>query len=185
MKKIIREKLREDLKYYHVKGDVRNDEYELGEDIVVPTLSLPSEVDLTDEDKEQIKVLDYKDIDLEPQNETSPVKIKVSLPLDKDLSSGIALDIALVGDVFYQPHISLDKSLRGLGLGYKIYKALIMDFGHIYSGKGRRFNTIEIPKILEKLKNEPGITCVSNEIADLCIANNNPDKDKLLSAFGY
>ena len=57
MKKFIREKLREDLKYYHVKGDVRNDEYELGEDIVVPTLSLPSEVDLTNEDKEQIKVL--------------------------------------------------------------------------------------------------------------------------------
>ena len=85
--------------------------------------------------------------------------------------------------MFYQIHISLDESLRKLGLGYKIYKALIMNFGHVYSGKGRRLNTSEVPRIWEKLNNEPGMTCVSNDIADMCVANNTPNKDELLSAF--
>ena len=43
------------------------------------------------------------------------------------------------------------------GLGYKIYKALISQFGHLYSGKGRRHNTIQVPKIWGKLNSEPGI----------------------------
>lgn len=183
MKDFIRNRIRESLKYSHVVGDASKDEYELSE-YGSGMLSLTKKVDVSDEDKEQIKNLSYKDITLEPQNESSPVKIKVSLPLENDFSPGIALDIQLVGDIFYQIHISLDESLRGLGLGYKIYKALIMEFGHVYSGKGRRQNLNQVPKIWAKLNNDPDMTCVSNDIADMCVANIAPNKDELLSAFG-
>ena len=182
MRKFIKQKLRESLRYSHVIGDATKDNYKLSE-YNLPMLSLTKKVNATKEEKDIIRQLDYTKIGLEPQNETSPVKIKVSLPLERDLSPGIALDIDLVGDIFYQIHISLDESLRKLGLGYKIYKALIMNFGHVYSGKGRRLNTSEVPRIWEKLNNEPGITCVSNDIADMCVANNAPNKDELLSAF--
>lgn len=181
MKEFIRNRVRESLKYSHVIGDASKDKYELSE-YDSPMLSLTKDIDVSEEDKQQIKTLSYKDIILDPQNESSPVKIKVSLPMDKDFSPGIALDIQLVGDIFYQIHIALAESLRGLGLGYKIYKAMIMGFGHVYSGKGRRQNKSEVPRIWTKLNNEPGMTCVSNDIADMCVADNTPNKDELLKA---
>ncbi len=181
MKEFIRNRVRESLKYSHVIGDASKDAYELSE-YDSPTLSLTKSVHVSELDKEKIKSLSYKDIILEPKNESSPVKIKVSLPLDKDFSHGIALDIQLVGDIFYQIHISLDESLRGLGLGYKIYMAMIMEFGHVYSGKGRRQNLNQVPRIWSKLNNEPGITCVSNNIADMCVANIAPNKEELIKS---
>ena len=182
MRKFIKQKLRESLRYSHVIGDATKNNYKLSE-YNLPMLSLTKEVDATAEEKEIIKGLDYTDIVLEPQNETSPVKIKVSLPLERDLSPGIALDIELVSDKYYQIHISLAESLRKLGLGYKIYKALIMNFGHLYSGKGRRQNKVEIPKIWKNLKKEPGITCKSDKIADICVSDSAPNKDELLKPF--
>jgi len=157
--------------------------HKLRENLNLSTLSLPSNVDISYKEILMIKNLKWSDLILEPQNEISPVNIKVDFPWESEVSKGIALDIALVKDMFYQIHISLDKNLRGLGLGYKIYKALIMNFGHIYSGKGRKLNKLEVPKIWDKLKNDSEITCVANDIADMCIANNTPNKDELLNNF--
>ncbi len=70
--------------------------------------------------------------------------------------------------------------LQGLGLGYKIYKALIADLGHLYSGKGRRMNP-NITKIWEKLKTDSSISCISNVNGDLCMKKDNPDADDLIN----
>jgi hypothetical protein len=155
----------------------------LRENLNLSTLSLYSKVDISDDEKLRIKNLKWSDLILEPQNEMSPVQIKVDFPWESEVSKGIALDITLVKDMFYQIHISLDENLRGLGLGYKIYKAIIMNFGHVYSGKGRRLNSLEVPKIWDKLSKDSDITCVSNDIADMCVANNAPNKDELLNNF--
>ena len=56
-----------------------------------------------------------------------------------------------------QIHIILDESIRGHGLGTKLYKALINQFGGIYSSGGRRVNDESISAIYNRLSHEPNI----------------------------
>lgn len=74
----------------------------------------------------------------------------------------------------------MNKELQGLGLGYKIYKALIADLGHIYSGKGCRMNPL-IGNIWYKLKHDSDIECISNADGDLCMRKDNPNKKELIN----
>jgi len=181
MKDFIKQKLIENLKDYCKvsKNLITN------ENINIPSLSLTKNVDLNDSDKNKLINLKYDDIDFEQLSTTSPIKLKVILPWDNDLSEGIALDIQIVKDSLFQIHISLDKNLQNYGLGYKIYKALITQFGHLYSGKGRRHNKSQVPKIWNKLNSEPGISCYSNKNMDICILDDNPNKDELKKLVGF
>lgn len=177
MKKYIKQRLREGLEYHHV-SDATKDEYVIDE-ISIPSLSLSQKVALTDEDRLNLAKLKAEQIDFEQLSTTSPVKLRVVLPWENDLEKGIALDLQLVKDALFQIHISMDENLQSYGLGYKIYKALILQFGHLYSGKGRRQNNVQVPKIWNKLNSEPGITCHSNKHMDACILDANPDKEGL------
>ena len=56
-----------------------------------------------------------------------------------------------------QVHIVLNENIRGKGLGTKLYKALINQFGGIYSSGGRRINDESISAIYQRLSNEPNI----------------------------
>ena len=123
--------------------------------------------------------LDWKEIG---SDGSSIIWLEMSIPIDLDISKGVVVDIQLIKDVLYQIHISLAEDLRGIGLGTKIYRSLIDWAGHLYSGKGRRHNPI-INKVWDNLKDEYGVTCANNDLGDICISNNNPDKDKLLDLF--
>ena len=178
MKEFIRKFLKENLEYHHV-DDATADEFKLTE-LEMPTMSLSKPTTLSDLDIKELKNLDYNTIDFEQITTSSPIKLKVILPWENDLEKGIALDLQIVKDNLFQIHISIDDNLQSYGLGYKIYKSLITQFGHLYSGKGRRQNGVQVPKIWGKLSNEPGITCHSNDHMEICILDVNPDKDKLL-----
>ena len=58
MKEFIRNKVRESLNYSHVIGDASKNEYELSE-YDSPMLSLTKDIDVSKEDKQQIKTLSY------------------------------------------------------------------------------------------------------------------------------
>lgn len=169
MKEFIKKQLREHLN--------------LLDELSTPTLSLPKNINISNDEKREILKLNWSDLIIDQLNDSSPVHIKVSFPWDSNASEGIAVDIQIINNVLYQLHISLSDDLKGLGLGYKIYKALIMTYGHLYSGNGRRQNNLEVPKIWSKLKSDKDISCNFNNIGNLCVANINPDKDKLLKIF--
>lgn len=57
-------------------------------------------------------------------------------------------------ELFYQQHIHIIEKFRHQGLGYRIYKSFIYEFGNIYSSHWCRTNHLEIPKIYEKLSKE-------------------------------
>jgi len=155
----------------------------LRENLTIPSMALYKNIEVSDKIRDEIKFIDWSDIQLEPQGELSPVTIKVTLPTSIDVSNGIALTIELVGGDFYQIHLSIAERLRGLGLGYKIYKAVIYNFGHVYSGKGRMHNQNEIPRIWNKLANESDISCKKSDIATLCVSNQAENKDELFNNF--
>jgi hypothetical protein len=152
------------------------------ESINIPSMRLPKKVEIDDNTKNKLKNVSWKDLKISDNggDGNSFVYLGINLPYGEgSLDKGIAINIQIIKGEIYQIHIALTDELQGLGLGIKIYEALIHDLGHLYSGKGRRMNPV-INKIWDNLHNDPDIECHSNENGDLCMIKNNPDKDKLL-----
>lgn len=147
------------------------------------TLSTPKDIEVQHSDIDRIKALEWNQLILEPQNEESPVKILVDVPWESRISDAVDLYIQLTGNNLYQIDINMAPNLRGMGLGYKIYKGLILNFGHIYSGNKRRHNNAEVPAILSKLKSESEIEVHENHLGFLCVAVNAPDKQDIINRF--
>jgi hypothetical protein len=76
-----------------------------------------------------------------------------------------------------QIHIILDESIRGHGVGTKLYKALINQFGGIYSSGGRRVNDESISAIYNKLSREPNIDVYWIDNDEVKDRNGNNTKD--------
>jgi GNAT superfamily N-acetyltransferase len=149
-----------------------------------PGLRLPSQLNLDQEIIDIVKNIGWSDLDWEEigSDGVSVIWLKLKLPVDLGIEEGVVVDIQLINDIFYQIHISLAESLRGIGLGTKIYRSLIDWAGHLYSGKGRRHNPI-VNKVWRGLENDPGVTCLNDDIASICISNKNPDRKKLSEIF--
>jgi hypothetical protein len=153
----------------------------LKEALSIPSLRLPKNISVSPEEIEKIKKVNWSDISIEDFGGSGSIAhLGINLPFESKLVDGIVVDIQIIKDEIYQIHIHMAKELRGLGLGYKIYKALIKDLGHLYSGKGRRLNPM-VDVIWGKLKQDPDFECISNEKGDLCMIKNNPIKDTLVN----
>jgi len=151
----------------------------LNEDLLKSYFRLPKNIDISDEDLLKIKNINWRDIKINDNGgEGNIAHLSVSFPFKTNISEGIVIDIQVIKDTIYQIHLSMVKELQGIGLGYKIYKALINDLGHLYSGKGRRLNSV-VNNIWVKLKKDNDFYCISNENGDLCMIKNNPDKNNL------
>lgn len=151
---------------------------------LTPGLRIPDQIQLTEVELDNIKSIKWEDLDWEDfgNDGNSIVWLRPIAPFNENINKGIIVDIQLISDTFYQIHISLAESLRGIGLGTKIYRSLIDWAGHLYSGKGRRHNPI-INNVWNNLKDYDGITCETSDIGDICISNKNPSKDQLLNLF--
>lgn len=61
------------------------------------------------------------------------------------------------GKVLYRPDLHMDDRLRGKGLGYAILKSFILTFGHMFAPQRFITNKTVIPKIMDRLSDEPDI----------------------------
>lgn len=151
----------------------------LREALSIPSFRLPKNITVSDEEKEAIKRIDWKQLKIDDLGGSGNIAhLGVTLPIDSIDSEAIVVDIQVINDEIYQMHVHMPEDLRGLGLGYKIYKAIINDLGHLYSGKGRRLNPM-VTKIWNKLKTDPELDCVSSEIGDMCMIKNHPNREEL------
>jgi len=151
----------------------------LREALEIPSFRLPKDVKISDDEKLAIKNVKWTDLKIDDLGGSGNIAhLAVLLPFETIASESIVIDIQLINDMVYQMHVHLPEDLRGLGLGYKIYKAVINDLGHLYSGKGRRLNPM-VTKIWDKLKNDSDFDCVSSELGDLCMIKNHPNKEEL------
>lgn len=137
--------------------------------------------------------IDYKNInwsDLEivdlDGNGNDVAYLGVHIPNENNkYNKGIIVDIKVVYDGLYLIDILMDINLQGFGLGYKIYKKIISEFGHIFSLYSKRVNDDAIPKIWSKLKNDNMFEVHSNNLGEICILKSLSDIDKqeLLNKF--
>lgn len=158
---------------------------ELMEKFGFTQLRMPQNIEVSEEEKNQIKQLQWSDLKIDQLNDTSPVHLQIDVPWDSIISDGIVVDIQLTGNNLFQIHIAIAESIRSLGLGYKIYKAVTMTYGHVYSGHGRRQNQNEVEKIWGRLKQDPDLECYHNNLGNLCISKRVPEdqKQELLNNF--
>ena len=189
LNKIYTELLNEELTYRHANiNGVEDDEYEIGmvEEINLPNLRLPKNIELSSEEKVKISKLSHQDLVINQGDfDGKIVNMLITLPWKSQVNNGaIIVDIQIINGTLYQIHIQLAESLKSLGLGYKIYLALMNDMGHLYSGKGRLHNNNEIPKIWGKLNNDPNFECYNNENGNICMLSSNPNKEVLLKVSG-
>jgi hypothetical protein len=152
----------------------------LREELDLASFRLPQQVDVSDEELRQLRAINWDDIQIEDLGGQGNIAyLKVGFPFNTAANEGIIVDIQVLGGQIYQPHIHLPKNLQRLGLGYKIYKKLIADFGHLYSGKGRRMNP-NIDKIWAALKADGSYNCLSNTNGDMCMSKTLDDPTELV-----
>lgn len=191
--KLYKEMISEDLTYsYTTTTGEEDDEYEIGkivEDIEMPPMRMAKNIDISNEERSKISNINHNDLRIsQGEYDGKMVNMIINLPWESNVNNGgIITDIQVIdvdGTNLYQIHIELSESIRGLGLGYKVYAALVQDLGHLYSGKGRQMNTSEVPKIWNKLKQDGSFECYENENGIICMMKGNVDKEALLEATG-
>ncbi len=160
MKNFIKQKLRE------------------GMDIATPSFNMPVKSEVTPEDIQALRNITWKDISLDEKGGDGvniiDLGVSFSNPELNKFSDAIVFSIQLInnkqGTTYYQRN----------GLAPKIYKAFIMDFGHLFSSNGRR-QSQHISKVLDVLRNDPEIEGFRNKKGTLLIKKGNPQKQELLN----
>lgn len=156
-------------------------------EVSIPTgdrLRLPQEPEVNESIIQELKSIRPENIEINVKGDDgyAVVYLDVVPQISKDISDAIVLNIQLLGEEepqLYQPHISIHKKIQGLGLATKIYEAVINEFGHLYSGSGRRQSGIA-SKIWQKLDQRPGIDCELESDYNLCVSNQNPSKEEIM-----
>jgi hypothetical protein len=146
-------------------------------------LPQPKQIIIDNDKKEILRKTTINDIEIIDLGGTDSIaNLKILIKNDEEISKGISFNIQIIKDMFYQPHISLTDSLKGYGLVEKIYTKFIMEFGNLYSGKGRRLNPI-MDNIWDKFSKNNNFTCLSNNIANICVFKGSENHDELINIF--
>lgn len=152
------------------------------ENVYIPKLRIPNQ----DVPYKDYKNISYKDIVIDELGDDGNLILHMGiiLPTDTSVNTGIALDIQLIKEELYHPHLEIARILQGQGLGYKILLKFIEEFGHIYVTEARTLNKKEIPAIIKKLKSEGFIEHYKTNIGgELFILNSNPNKNYLIDKY--
>lgn len=115
-----------------------------------------------------IEAIDWREIEfVQLDQQGNLTQLGVILPGENRPVDGLDLTIQVVMEALYQPHITIPERLRRKGLAAKIYRALIENLGHLYSGRGRRQNPM-VERIWAKLMADPTLRCAENSIGTAC-----------------
>ena len=192
LSKIYQELIKEDLEYAHVDdASPEADSFEIGAELTEDyehNLTYDRALAISNEEKQKIQNLSAENIIINQGDyDGKSATLYINVPWDSAINdgNGINVNLEIIDGVLYQIHIFLSGDIRELGLGFKIYKALINDFGHIFAKKEGRINDTQIPRIWEKLSSESNITSYDNDFCNIAILDSNPDKNELLKKVGF
>lgn len=150
----------------------------------LPSTNLSKPIEVSQDELSILKEIQWSDIMIGENGDDGKATLYMSVTFKNDMlnnvSNGINFSIQLLHDTYYQPHMFLSPSIQGIGLSPKILKAFIMEFGHIYAGKGRTINQ-DANKMLAKLTNDPDMESFNDDLGLLILKKGNPDKVSLLN----
>lgn len=144
--------------------------------------TLPENIEVDEKTLILLKNMSWNNINIEPAGDDGHSKINMDVifndPQLQFVSNGIVFTIQLISDTYYHPHLFIAKSIQGIGLGAKIFKAFIMEFGHIYVTEARTLNK-DAFKMINKLVNDPDFETIKSDLGVMIIKKGNPDTDAL------
>lgn len=146
------------------------------------SVKLPKNIEINENIKNLLKALTWKDINVEVSGDDGYSKINMDVLFKnqelQNISEGIVFTIQLINETYYHPHLFMAKSLQGIGLGQKIFKAFIIEFGHIYVSEARIVNQDAL-KMVSKLTTDPDFETIKGELGIMIIKKGNPDMEAL------
>jgi len=147
------------------------------------SLRIPSDIELDNNyDYRSINYMDLELIEVGSYGDDI-IYLGVKLPNEPTSNDGIVLDIKTEDGLYMIINILMAYNLQGLGLGYKIYKKFIEEFGHAFSNFSKRVNDKEVVAIWGKLENEPDFETYKTSNGELCVFASNPDKELIINKF--
>lgn len=153
------------------------------EGVNMPSFALPENIQPTPEELQGLRSLTWQDIAVEPrENDGSPmfyIDITFRNPELNKFTPAIVFSIQMIKDMYYHPHLFISDKLQGIGIAPKLFKAFIMDFGHLYVTKARTLNQ-NVGKVIQLLVNDPDFESLSDGRATLIIKKGNPDRNELI-----
>jgi len=153
------------------------------EALAIPSFNLPKKVDVNLDLIHRLTSLTWADLIIDNNGDDGVSTLYMNVRFKDDnlnsISDGIVFTIQLIQDTYYQPHLFMTPKLQGIGLGPKILKAFIMEYGHIYAGTGRTLNQ-DANKMLGKLTKDGDLESFSDNYGVLILKKGIPNKDELL-----
>jgi hypothetical protein len=150
----------------------------------MPSTKLPKNIMVNQDDIKILTGLSWNNIKNEVDGDDGRSTLYMVVVFDDEklnyISEGINFTIQLLQDTYYQPHMFIASSLQNVGLGPKILKSFIMDYGHIYVGEGRTVNT-HAQSMINKLANDPDFESYSDDIGIIIMKKGNEDREKLIN----
>jgi len=146
-------------------------------------IQLPQPIEISEQDKAKLKKMKWSDIKvLDPKESGDLFTMRFKLPVN--VSDGIVFQLQPRENGLYKlQNIDIHKDLQGLGLGTKLYRAVLEEFGQLYSPKSGRHNELQVPKIHKALAKDSKIDMFKKGSDVLLLHKGNPDYDEIKSAF--
>jgi len=152
------------------------------------SFGLPKHIDIDSELSTKIPSITLNDFEIlengDDGNNKIYLKIKFNDPSLEVLSDSIEFYAQIIKDFIYHPHIFLNENLQDMGLGSKILKKFIYEFGHAYLSKGRTIN----PKLFGMFKHfcntDSKLECIESSKGLLVTLVDNPIKNQLIEFIG-
>jgi len=146
-------------------------------------IQLPQPVEVSEQEKAKIKKMKWSDIKvLDPEESNGLFTMRFKFPVD--ISDGVVFQIQPRDNNLYKlQNIDLHKDLQGLGLGTKLYRAVLEEFGQLYSPKSGRHNELQVPKIHKTVSKDPQIDLFKKGSDTLLLHKGNPDYEEIKTVF--
>lgn len=155
----------------------------LKEALAMPNFDLPQKINTDENLLNKLNSLTWNDISIDNTGDNGNDTLFFTINFTDEslnvINDGIKFTIQLLFDTYYQPHMFMTESLQGKGLGPKILKSFIMDYGHLYAGNGRTVNQ-NAKKMLYKIKNDSDLDFIEGKNGILIMTKNNPNRETLL-----
>lgn len=147
------------------------------------SMRVPEQIKLTNDQKSIVKGIKWQDIEiLDVESDEDIFNFKFDIK-GLNLSNAIVFTVRNVNDLYKIQNVWIAEDLQKLDLGYKLYRVVIEDIGHLYSPASGRHNLIQVPKIYNKLMSDSKLDVIKSNNDYLFILESNPNYTEIKHKF--
>jgi len=143
----------------------------VNENFILNNAGMAAPIDPTSAELTKLKKVKWQDMDIMMVHHTGAHEFNtVNIRGLDHLAKGMIMDVEITPidpdlPALYSPHISIDNSIRGLGLATKIYRATLAEYGYLYAKHSSRVEPI-MNHVWKSVSKMPGVGYVKGKKFD-------------------